>query len=166
MNKKTVHYLFSKNSKIGSRLIRWGTAFLCPWVKYEDVPSHVAILVDGKWVLESTLTTGVRIIPYSTWKQINTEICKLQCLQEREFSNIKDFYRAIELKTYDYPGILYFSWRIILKKLFNIDLPKENKWQSDDKYFCSEVIGKMTGLDYQMTSPVQLQEMIKECLHC
>ena len=69
MKKIKVHYLFSKNKKIGSKLIAWGTAHRCD---VDDVPSHVAILVEERWVYESTLSSGVRVIPYKKWKEINT----------------------------------------------------------------------------------------------
>ena len=65
----TLHYLFSKNEKIGSKIIRWATKHL---VEAKDVPSHVALLVNERWVFESTLFTGIRVIPYKKWLEINS----------------------------------------------------------------------------------------------
>jgi len=64
-----VDYLFSRNKKIGSKIISWASGLLIK--DLEKVPSHVAILLDEHLVMESTLTTGVRAVPYSYWKKIN-----------------------------------------------------------------------------------------------
>jgi hypothetical protein len=152
----TVHYLFSKNNKIGSKIIRWGTAFLEPWVEEEDVSSHTAVLLNEKWVVESTLDKGVRVISYKEWKKINIEIIKIKCYQNRNMEEIKNFYKPLKDKKYDWPGVIYFSYRIALKKMFNIDIPEKNKWNSNSKYFCSEVVGKMTNTSYEMTAPIQI----------
>lgn len=156
--KVSVHYLFSKNKKIGSRLISWGTSYLEPKIK--NVPSHVAVLVNNKWVFESTLESGVRRISYEKWLEINEEVEKIECTQERELGEVLDYFRSIKDKKYDYQGILYFSWRILLFITLKIKMPTKNRFNRKNSYFCSEVVGKMTGVDCQMTAPVSLSVKI------
>lgn len=157
--KVKVHYLFSKNHKIGSKFICWGTKHL---VKQEEC-SHIAILVNNRWVFESTLETGVRIVSYSKWKEINIEIDKIPCIQtHREYSEVKKIFKDIQNKKYDWPGILYLGFYIFLNKYFKINIPKINKWQNNDKYFCCEAVEKLTGINStEMRVPIQILEEFK-----
>lgn len=162
----TVHYLFSKNKKIGSKIIRWGTRHLEPQLyKKCEIPSHVAILVNEKWVFESTLETGVRRISYKEWLEHNTEVAKYKCQTPRTITDVLNYFRAIKGKKYDYKGVIYFGIRVGLNKFFGMKIPKKNKWASDNKYFCCEVMGEMLGLDYEMTSPVQVMVQTKNVLN-
>ena len=162
MSKAKVHYLFSRNKKIGSRLISFGTSFVHPEV--DVVPSHVAVLVNDRWVFESTLESGVRRIEYKKWLEINEEVAKVECKQKWELKGIIDFYRSLSGKKYDYIGVTYFSWRVLLYILFKIEIPKENKFNHDSRYFCSEVVGKMTGVDYEMTAPVTIMLEVQKAI--
>ena len=70
-----VDFLFSRRDKIGSKLISWAA-------KYEnlglrDNPSHAAILINGKFVIEAVMGSGVRIVPYFKWKEINEELYRI-----------------------------------------------------------------------------------------
>lgn len=154
-----VHYLFSKNKKIGSKLIRFITKSLGNKSFY-NTPSHTALLLNNKWVIESTIEKGLKIDSYSNWKKRNTELSKILSKEKWYFGKIKTLYRSIDGEKYDYLGVLYFAWRIILKLSLRIEFPKINKWHNPDRYFCTEVIGRMTGEDYQMTSPVELMEKL------
>ena len=154
-----IKYLFSRNKLIGSRAISWGTKHL---ENVEDTPSHVAVLLNSKWVVESTLETGVRVISYAKWKIKNREVEAIECLQSWTMAEIKELFRPLKGLKYDYLGVLYFGWKIALNKLLRIKIPVENKFSHDNKYFCCEVIGKMTGVDYDMTSPVQLMVKIQK----
>ena len=149
----TLHYLFSKNDKIGSKIIIYGTKHLETVL---DTPSHVAILVNNRWVFESTLETGVRRISYKKWLEINTEVAKIECPSERTLEEVLGLFRRIKDKKYDYLGVTYFGGCIALNKFFGMKVPKKNRLQSPNKYFCCEVMGELLGLDYQMRAPVQL----------
>lgn len=153
--KVKVHYLLSKNNKIGSRFIAWGTKHLTPEIK--DTPSHIAVLINERWVHESTLETGVRVISYKKWLEINKEVAKVRCAQEyREYNEIKEIYRSIQNKDYDWLGVLYLGIHVCLNKFFGKKLPKTNKWQKDNKYFCSEAAEKLTGIPSTgMETPTQ-----------
>lgn len=155
MKIKKLEYIFSVSSKPGSKTISWGT-------KHQNTsslptPSHVSLLVNNWLILESTLTSGVRIIPLEAWKKSgNTIIYSVKCIKKREWEDlIKSVFKLYGRK-YDYLGILYFSYRIILQKFLNIPLPTKNKLESPNKYFCVELIEQVTKEDYEMTSPVQL----------
>ena len=162
----TVDYLFSKNKNgaIGSEIIIQGTRLLAPELPKDEVPSHVAILVNNRWVFESTLEHGVKRIEYSKWLEKNTVIKKVPCLKTWDLSNIIQIFKDIRDKKYDYPAITYFSWRMLLFIIFKKKLPSVNRFNSEDKYFCCEAVGKMTGCDYQMTAPVVLMLSIEEAV--
>lgn len=163
--KVEIHYLFSKNDKIGSVSIRKSTAYLEPQLDPDtEVPSHVAILVNNRWVFESTLETGVRRITYEEWKKQNTEVAKYKCTSTRTLEEIVRYFRSIKDKKYDYCGVVYFGYRVILNKIFGIEIPNINKWNKDDMYFCCEVMGTMLGLDYQMVAPVQIMVQAERLL--
>lgn len=150
-----IDYLFSRNKKIGSRAISWAASF--EKTDLEVNPSHVAVLLNDQWVIESTFTTGVRIVPYQNWLKINEELYKIPCEQnERPSWEVTD--KAIHLwgKGYDWKGILYFSWVYAKLILFNKPLPKNNPWQRKYKYFCTEYVGLLVGEDYSMKSPARL----------
>ena len=158
----TVHYLFSTSNLIGSKIIRWGTKHLEPEIK--NTPSHVAILVNEKWVFESTLESGVKRISYDKWKEKNKEVGKYKCQTKRELSEVIDYFRSVNGKKYDYFALIYFSIYVGLNKFFGIKIPKKNKWNRKNSYFCSEVMGEMLGLDYQMTAPVQIMAQAQKLL--
>jgi len=42
-------------------------------------------------------------------------------------------------KPYDFGGVFYLGWRKILQRLFNVPLPKHNKWAKKNAYFCDEI---------------------------
>jgi len=152
-----LQYMWSKNKKIGSRFISWGTTFLEPNINLKDTPSHIAILVNERWVVESTLENGVRLVPFSWWKKHNTIVKQIPCWDNTR--ELKEILKVVEehfaLK-YDWLGIIYFAWRVLLYILFKTKIPKENRFEHNNKYFCCEVIGKLTGENYEMTSPVTM----------
>lgn len=151
----SVHALFSKNNLIGSKVIANGTAHL---VSSSNKCSHTALLVNDRWVHESTGKAGVRVISYDLWKQINIEVGRIK-LADREYQEIADEFRKIKGKKYDYLGIIYFGL-VIIPTFFGAKLPKKNKWESPNRYFCSEVLGKLTGHYYGMMSPIQILDKL------
>lgn len=154
--KVDVHYLFSRNKKIGSKLISWGTKHLQPEIS--DTPSHIAILINNRWVHESTLDSGVRVISYTKWLEINEEIDKIQCpIGPRDYSEIKTIFKEIKGNKYDYLGVTYLGISLGANKFLGTSIPETNKWESKDKYFCCEAVEKLTGLNStSMKAPVQL----------
>ena len=156
--KVKIDVLFSRNEKIGSKLISWGTSHLS---SFEKTPSHVALLINNRWVHESTLDTGIRVLTYEKWKEINEEVYKHEYPIEYSYDQIKAMYRDLKGRKYDWVGVLYFTWFVGMSKLFGGSIPKINKWEDPNKYFCCEVVGELARLEYSMTSPVQLLEGLK-----
>lgn len=156
-----VHAIFSHNKLIGSKLISKGTAHLSPNIK--DTPSHTAILVNNRWVHESTGHSGVRVISYDNWSKINTEVGRVE-LKSREYQEIANHYRKIKDKKYDYLGVFYLALCII-PTFFGRELPKRNKWESKTRFFCCEVLGYLTEHYYGMSSPVQIMDKLNKDCH-
>jgi len=151
-----VHALFSHNNMIGSKVISNGSKHLEP-----NLPkiSHVAILINERWVHESTGHTGVHVVSYDLWKQHHTEVYRIE-LKSREYQEIANKYREIKTKKYDYLGVLWLALCII-PTFFKFQMPSHNQWQDKNKYFCCEVLGYMTGQDYSMCCPNQILGKLK-----
>ena len=149
---KVAYVASTKRSKkyLGSKVINWGTRDLEPTL---EPCSHLCIILRQTLVIESTLSTGVRIIPYSHWIKEN----KILYAFEKPYEgNLSEYIPAIMHKMwgkpYDYMGILYFTWRVALKMICGAPLPKTNKWDSPTKRFCVEIFGNKLG----MVSPIQM----------
>lgn len=155
-----LYYIFSRNQKIGSKIIAWASGLLVK--DLEKVPSHMAMLIEienfpESFVLESTLESGVRIVPYKNWLEINEECYKITCQKERNLKEILTYVHEYWGKKYDWPGIAYFAWRFFLHLVFKVDFPEKNAWQSDDKYFCNELGGEISGYEkYSMVTPAKM----------
>lgn len=134
----------------GSRIISWSTKVLEPDL---EPCSHLCIILKKTLVIESTMTTGVRIIPYSHWIKDNEVIHSFESPFDGKLSMyIPELMEKLWGKKYDKLGILYFSWRMLLFLFLNKPLPIINKWDSPDKRFCVEIFGEKLG----MTSPIQM----------
>jgi hypothetical protein len=151
----SIHALFSHNDMIGSKIISKGTKHLA-----KDMPetSHVALLVNNRWVHEAT-GSGVHIKSYDLWNKTQTEVDRVK-LNDREYKELADQFRKIQDKEYDYPGVLFLALCII-PTFVGLPLPKKNLFQSRNKFFCCEVVGYLTGQDYSMHSPIQILKALK-----
>ncbi len=158
--KVKISYLFSRNKKVGSKVIAWASGLLIQ--DLEKIPSHMAVLVeyedfDAPFVIESVLESGVRLVPYKKWKEINEECYKISSKKTIEFTEIAKITDEYWGKKYDWGGILYFGWRFLLHFLFKLPFPKENAWQSDSRYFCNELAGEIAGYHkYNMVTPAKM----------
>ena len=150
-----VDYLFSRNKHLGSKIISWGSSLVVKGLnKY---PSHVAVLLDDTFVIESTMLTGVRLIPYEQWKKINEEVYKISCERgDCPIFVIQELLFEMWGKKYDKLGLIWFGLQILKKVLFNIPIPNKNEWEQEDKFFCTEFAGRLAGKDYSMTSPAEI----------
>lgn len=149
-----ISYIFSKNKQYGSRLISWSTwkfeQEVSAKLSKESVPSHVAVLIEDFYVVESTMLSGVRIIPYSTWLRINEQLFKVEDT-DRSAKFIEEKLMSVWGKRYDWLGVLFFSLKLIFKRL-----PKENKWQNSKTFFCTEFAARVSGLDGSNITPASL----------
>jgi hypothetical protein len=150
-----INILFSKNSKIGSVLISNGTSFLS---NSKPTPSHVAILIKNKWVVESTMEKGCKVIGYKEWLEKNELLYSIS--MHVEFKDIKNLNKDLKNKKYDFLGVIYCGYRVLLNKLFGLTIPSKNKFHSKNRYFCCEVVGKLLNIETEMLSPVQLLDII------
>lgn len=152
-NSPKVAYVASikKDSKyVASKLISYGTKDLEPKI---EPCSHLCIILRKTLVIESTLSTGVRIIPYTHWIKDNKVVHSFEKSYEDSLSEyIPTVMENMWGKSYDYKGILYFSFRIVLFKYLGMELPKNNKWENPKKRFCVEIFGDKLS----MVSPIQM----------
>lgn len=156
-----ISYLFSRNTKkIGSRIISKVSGLLLP--DMDKVPSHMAILIEFSdttkpLVLESVFGQGVRLVPYANWKNLNEELYIVLCKKNHTYNEISNLIINYWGKSYDWLGIMYFSWRFILHFLFKTPFPLQNAWQSNNRYFCNELGGILADYkNHSMTTPAKM----------
>lgn len=151
-----VEYLFSRTPKsFVSKAISWASSK--EGFKMDQYPSHIAVLLDGTMVVESTFTTGIRIIPYSHWVRKNEELYRIPCSQEhRDGPDTLNAAFRLWGRGYDWMGILFFTWRFLGLMVLGRPLPSKNHWQKKNRYFCSEYAGSLTGEDFSMKSPARI----------
>ena len=151
-----IRFVFTRNNLIGSKSISWGTKE--EWQKLEETPSHFSIVLGDYLVIESTLKTGVRLNYLKTFKKKNKIVSSLKPVNSvRAYANKAE--KVLERthgKDYDLLAILYFSYRVILKKLFKLPFPRQNKFNSASKFFCNELYSFIEGRDLSMESPNSL----------
>jgi len=157
-----VEYLFSSNKKWGSKVIAWAASFEDTGLS--ENPSHVAVLLDGEWVYESTFTSGVRIVPYEEWLKINDELYRIPCVvKSRDHVDVTAKAKSLWGRSYDWMGIAFFIWRYLGLIVLGRPLPRVNRWESKDKHFCTEFMAKLTGANYSMKSPAKVcAEFLKD----
>lgn len=164
MKIEKLEYVFSTSDKIGSKTIAWGTDHQNT-TKYKT-PSHVSILINDCMIIESTLTTGVRIIPYYAWMLSGNNVeHKITCTNHREWDEVMQSVLRLWGRKYDYLGILYFTWRLLLERYFKLKLPLKNKLQSKKRFFCVELIENLTQGNYEMTSPAALMVKLENIVN-
>lgn len=156
----TIRYIFSRNPKIGSKLISWAGGLLIK--DLDKLPSHGCILIEFDdcsegIIFESTFASGVRLIPYSTWLTHN-EICyQITPKEQPDKQKVLSVISNIWGKPYDFPGILFFSLCFIRYYLFKTSFPKVNLWSSDNKYFCLEAMFDITNYEKSgMATPAKM----------
>jgi len=120
------------------------------------------LLLKDRWIYESTMETGVRVIKYIDWLNINEEVFKSKEIEGFDYNNIKPKINKLKESKYDYLGVIYYSLCVLMKLIFKKPIPKLNRWQSNNKYFCCELIGEVTNEDFQMKCPVEIMNLIIE----
>lgn len=113
---------FARNYKPGSLAIR-----LFCWSRW----SHVAIVIDGKNVLEATAAKGVVVTPLPEFKSRYSKV---------EFATIPvtDINQALSLgrqqigKKYDWLALIGIAFRL--------------GWGRGNKWFCSELVAHCSGM--------------------
>jgi len=155
----SVWIVFSRNDKAGSRLISWGSA---KKTDIKKVPSHFSYCFKETYVLESRMTTGVRADEWENFKSKNdiiaifdvSEIVKLN--YGKWYKYYKHLYKPIMGKAYDKAALIYLGWKVFLWKVFNRPIPKTNRKNNPNKYFCVEVFQELFGEDLSAVTPYVL----------
>ena len=159
--KVKISILFSKNKKIDSKIIAYGTRHLDKNLSLEGkITSHVALLVDNRWVHESTLESGIRVISYKKWLEINEEVANIYYC-DMEYSEVKNHFKQLKYKKYDWLGVIYLGLWIGIKLVLPfIKVPKTNAVENPSKYFCCEVAGELIGENLDMKSPIEVLRLV------
>lgn len=122
--------IFTKNGSALSKLIRWG---------FNEPVSHVAIVFDNLLVTQSNLLgVGLEWYPKLIEKsEVVFEIDYDLTLDSEEeiFQAMLNTYCG---KSYDWWSFLYFAWCGLKAKLFKTPMPKENPWDDNKKFLCTE----------------------------
>jgi hypothetical protein len=146
-----VEAIFSKNKLLGSKFICKATKHLA---KKTAECSHVALLINGRWVHESTMKQGLRVISIVEWSKTNTIVDKIT-IGLVPYYEVANLYRELKNKKYDWFGVLYLALSI-LTNLIGDKMTADNRWQSEKRYFCCEVLGKFMEKYYGMMTPIQI----------
>lgn len=159
---KGVFYFFVKKDKCGAKLIRWGTKL--PGQSMEDTPSHMGIVMNGKWSIDSTMFSGVEMDYFPEYIKEYKEVAIYQDTEETRNSSevAAELMTRARRSTYDWKAILYFAWRKACHKFLKVTMPQQNKWEDPNSWFCNEIYEIVKGKDYSMASPNDvMQEMEK-----
>jgi hypothetical protein len=102
---------------------------------------------------------------YKEWLKINNEVAKIRCTQTRYYEDIKAMFKSLKGRKYDWGGVIYLGLWLGINKVSGHPIPTNNAWHSDSKYFCCEIMAKMTQVDYQMTTPVAVMMELKALIN-
>lgn len=137
----------------------------------QEPVSHFGIVFDNGIVFHSNLL-GTHIEWYGSFIKHCEVVYQLDypmSLEDEEavYRKILNTYDEIG---YDFGALLYFAYRAITHRLFNIPLPSKNEWASGSKFLCTELAGilpdnivsaSLKAEDLSIVSPYQLYLQIK-----
>lgn len=150
--------IFTRNSLPFSKFLRWGL---------KEPVSHMAIVFDDKIVFHSNFK-GVHIEWFETFKKSNEVVFEIiiNMNLEDEERLYQRVITAYDGKSYDYTGLLYLLYHMILNKVFKKQLPTDNKWASNNNYFCIELLNLFEqitiGTNVEVSTPYQVYKLLKE----
>lgn len=163
---------FSNNGKIGSKAIRHASQArhhkeTGEVVELEDIPSHTYWIFFGDIVIESAFPKGFRIQYYEDFKKHNKVIAEYRFTADFQHSNTGRMRRKVcEMyhgKKYDWKGVLFQGWRIMLNVIFGFEIPKDNMWESSNRISCQEAFEFLSKENHKMVGkPVHEGEISLE----
>ena len=135
---KEVAFVWTKNKTPTSALIQWGL---------DEPVSHFAIVrtfgEPGTGVVMHQTFHGFGIQWYPTFlkeREIVLALTPTEPLTGPEWGQIRGpIMNKFSGTEYDKSGFLYFGFRAILRKLFNIPLPEKNLWGGEEEPLCTGV---------------------------
>jgi hypothetical protein len=133
--------------------------------EFKLVPSHMRFVFGSRFSLESTGISGVHIgfFPNTLNKD---EVIAVFEYTKGKLLGYKDNELLVEGafkyhgKKYDSSSILWFMWHLILKRLFGIPMPKKNRNDNKNRYFCSELMEFLYDSDYSHIDPNSLLDSL------
>lgn len=145
----------TKNNLIGSKIIMWALG----------KASHFAIEFD--YLVAHSNHRGVHFRWRNHFLKENEVVKSVDLklsLQEEEkcFQAIG----LLEFSSYDMPAFWYYAFRVLLFKLFKIQIPKTNPWNDPNKMLCVEIAKVLpdyliSGLDLSIIEPYALVSHIE-----
>jgi hypothetical protein len=125
--------LWSKNNKIGSYLIRWGTEGEC---------SHFAVEFDDCFVLQSNMKQGVNALSSNEFFRDNDLVYSINydLTLEQEEQVWKVLVKKLAGKTsWDFMAALFWLKEIIMHRITGRPIAKINSWGDPNKMMCIEL---------------------------
>jgi hypothetical protein len=122
--------VWAKSSKPLSKAIRWATGEDC---------SHFAICLDRRIIFHSDLR-GVHIAWFEDFSKTHDVVHSYQ-IPNLSLEQEESVYQAMIARTgrmYDFLGLLYFGYRLVLLRFLGKPLPSVNKWGSAHLDMCIE----------------------------
>ena len=138
----SIHFLFTKNSLLGSKIIRWGLG---------EKSSHFAVGFDigedNRGVIFHSHFHGLRIEWASEFLRKNDVIYRLEPVFPLQLQAEERLYQAVVKnygKPYDYKGFFFFVLAAVwLKITKRKELPRTNPWGDNKAFLCTEVAEQM-----------------------
>lgn len=150
--------LFSKNNKIGSYLIRWGTEGDC---------SHFAVEFDDCFVLQSNMKQGVNALSSNEFFQHNELVHSIQynLTLEQEEQIYKVMIKKLAGKvSWDFMAALFWMKEIIKHRIFDSPIPKVNAWGDPNRMMCIELASQLPDWIFAGNKPESLDLMSPQTL--
>lgn len=140
--------LGTRSDKWGSRFMRWGL---------EEPVSHVAVELSNGFIIHAHLLGGLQIDWARDFRRDNEVVYELETSMLPERETVQALLDAHAGSGYDYWAFTYFGWRVILRKFFNIPLPRQNRWARRHAFMCTEWLTVLLGQgERAMITPFQL----------
>jgi len=145
--------LFSKNNKIGSYLIRWGTEGDC---------SHFAVEFDDCFVFQSNMKQGVNAISSQDFFAHNELVhsIKYNVSLELEEQIWKILSKKLVGKTkWDIMAGLFWAKEVIMHRITGREMAKINAWGDPNKMMCIELAAELPDWLFAGQKPERLDLM-------
>jgi hypothetical protein len=141
--------LFTRSTRIGSKLIRWGL---------KEPTSHVAIESSG--LVFHANPSGVIIEPLEHFKKHSETLFEVEL--EDGLDSLKKQINTHWRAPYDWGSVLWLTLRSLLKKV-GIKISKANLMNSTNMFICHEWVTQvLDGTEDTETTPYQLYLRIKK----
>lgn len=156
-----IKFVYTKNKRIGSKIIRFFTRM--NGQSTSEIPSHFSIMVYDWLIIESTLSSGVKVGFASEFLPKHEVVaCFRPMNNQREyFLKAKKMTGKIYSGKYDFMGAIYLGLMQMLNTLFGMKMPKNNKFESGNRYFCNELYSFISNKNVSMEHPNSLMLEMK-----